>query len=58
MAKWVRKTDGAEVLDTDKLELSKSMRLLDTDLGQQLMSERRGNNVSTSNDQKDGQSVQ
>jgi len=37
MAKWIRKTDGTAVLDTDKLKLSKSMRLLSTDLGQQLL---------------------
>lgn len=39
MAKWIT-ADGTE-LDTDKLELSKSMRLLDTDLGQRLMNESR-----------------
>lgn len=36
---WVRQTDGAEVLDTDDLQLNKSMQLMDTDLGQQLMAE-------------------
>lgn len=37
MAKWTRKSDDAPVLDTDDLQLSKSMRLLDTDLGRRLM---------------------
>lgn len=36
MAKWMR-TDDSEILDTDDLQLSKSMRLLSTDLGQQLL---------------------
>ena len=38
MAKWVQ-ADGKLVLDTDDLKLNKSMRLLDTDLGKQLMEE-------------------
>lgn len=37
MAKWTRKSDGSPVLDTNDLQLSKSMRLLDTDMGQRLM---------------------
>lgn len=42
MAKWTRDSDGSLVLDTDDLQLSKSMRLMDTDLGQQLLEQPHG----------------